>query len=60
MKKIDVLELDPQLIKRLIFAALYWRAEFVDAEDLQEAASGCRCEMCTLIHVCDELASAVL
>ena len=60
MKETDVLELDPQLIKRLIFASLNWRAKWVDVEDLQESASGCKCELCNLVRVCDELADAVL
>lgn len=35
-------------------AAIVWRNSWADAEDLQEAESGCKCEVCQLIRACDE------
>ena len=35
-------------------AAIVWRNLWADAEDLQEAESGCKCEVCQLIRACDE------
>lgn len=56
MAKKDVfVEVDAELTKQLIFAAMRWRLDWVDAEDLQEADSGCNCSVCKLIRVVDEL-----
>ena len=38
----------------LIKAALAWRNNWCDQEDLEEEAEGCNCEVCKLIRACDE------
>lgn len=58
MPKKDVfVEVDAELTKQLILAAMRWRCDWVDEEDLHEAESGCNCSVCKLIRVVEELSN---